>query len=48
VMGPIAAAAGVSTTLYAAGIIFLVITFGVIAMPSVWSFTGGGAPAADS
>jgi MFS family permease len=48
VMGPIAAAVGVSTTLYAAGIIFLVITFGVIAMPSVWNFTGGGAPAPDS
>jgi Major Facilitator Superfamily len=40
VMGPIAAAVGVSTTLYAAGIIFLVITFGVIAIPSVWGFTG--------
>jgi MFS family permease len=40
-VGPIAAAIGVSTTLYAAGGIFLVITIGVIAMPSVWNFDGG-------
>ncbi len=40
-VGPLAAAVGVSTTLYAAGGIFLVITVGVIAMPSVWSFDGG-------
>ncbi len=40
-VGPIAAAAGVSTTLYAAGGIFLLITVGVIAMPSVWNFDGG-------
>ena len=33
--GPIAVAVGVSTTLYAAGIIFLVITVGVISMPSI-------------
>jgi MFS family permease len=39
--GPIAAAIGVSTTLYAAGGIFLLITIGVIAMPSIWSFDGG-------
>lgn len=40
-VGPIAVAAGVSATLYAAGGIFLVITIGVIAMPSVWNFDGG-------
>jgi MFS family permease len=40
-VGPIAAAIGVSTTLYAAGGIFLLITVGVIAMPSVWNFDGG-------
>jgi len=39
-VGPIAAAVGVSTTLYAAGGIFLVITVGVIVMPSVWNFDG--------
>jgi MFS family permease len=39
-VGPIAAAVGVSTTLYAAGGIFLLITVGVIAMPSVWNFDG--------
>jgi len=39
-VGPIAAAVGVSATLYAAGGIFLVITVGVIAMPSVWQFEG--------
>jgi hypothetical protein len=38
--GPIAVAVGVSTTLYGAGIIFLVITVGVISMPSIWSFDG--------
>ncbi len=41
-VGPIAAAAGVSATLYAAGGIFLLITVGVIAMPSVWRFDGSG------
>jgi predicted MFS family arabinose efflux permease len=44
-VGPIAAAIGVSTTLYAAGGIFLVITVGVIAMPSVWNFDGGASQA---
>jgi MFS family permease len=40
-VGPIAAAVGVSTTLYVAGGFFLLITVGVIAMPSVWNFDGG-------
>jgi MFS family permease len=34
-VGPLSAAIGLSTTLYGAGIIFLVITIGVIAMPSI-------------
>ncbi len=40
-VGPLAVFIGVSTTLYGAGIIFLLITVGVIAMPSVWGFDGG-------
>ncbi len=39
-VGPIAAAVGVSTTLYTAGGVFLLITVGVILMPSVWNFDG--------
>ena len=39
-VGPIAVAVGVSATLYAAGIIFLVITVGVISLPSIWGFEG--------
>jgi hypothetical protein len=46
-VGPLAAAVGVSTTLYGAGIIFLVITVGVIAMPSVWNFQGGASQPAE-
>lgn len=38
--GPIAAAVGVSTTLYGAGGIFLIITLAVIAAPSIRNFTG--------
>jgi MFS family permease len=38
--GPIAAVVGVSSTLYAAGAIFLVITLAVIAVPSIRNFTG--------
>jgi MFS family permease len=38
--GPIAAVIGVSTTLYAAGGIFLIITLAVIAVPSIRNFTG--------
>jgi MFS family permease len=45
--GPIAAAVGLSATLNGAGIIFLLITVGVIAMPSVWNFDGSDAPAAE-
>jgi hypothetical protein len=37
--GPIAAVVGVSSTLYAAGAIFLVITLAVIAAPSIRNFT---------
>jgi hypothetical protein len=39
-VGPIAVAVGVSATLYAAGIVFLVITVGVVLMPSIWGFEG--------
>jgi MFS family permease len=39
--GPIAAVVGVSSTLYAAGAVFLVITLAVIAAPSIRNFTGG-------
>lgn len=39
--GPIAAAVGVSTTLYAAGGISLAITLALIALPSIRDFTGG-------
>lgn len=42
-VGPLAVFIGVSTTLYGAGAIFLLITVGVIAMPSVWNFEGGDA-----
>jgi MFS family permease len=38
--GPIAAVIGISTTLYAAGGIFLLITLAVIAVPSIRNFTG--------
>jgi hypothetical protein len=38
--GPIAAAIGVSSTLYAAGGIFLLITLALIAVPSIRNFTG--------
>jgi MFS family permease len=38
--GPIATAVGVSTTLYGAGGIFLIITLAVIAAPSIRNFTG--------
>jgi hypothetical protein len=41
VVGPLAVFIGVSTTLYGAGAIFLLITVGVIAMPAVWNFEGG-------
>jgi MFS family permease len=41
VVGPIASAIGVSTTLYAAGGIFLLLTFAVLAVPSVRNFDGG-------
>ena len=40
VVGPIAAVAGVSTTLYGAGAIFLLITVAVIAVPSIRNFSG--------
>ncbi len=43
-VGPIAVAVGVSATLYGAGIIFLAITLGVIAMPSIWGFEGVSTP----
>jgi hypothetical protein len=43
-VGPIAVAVGVSATLYGAGIIFLAITLGVIAMPSIWGFEGASTP----
>ena len=39
-VGPLAAAIGVSTMLYGAGVVFLLITVGVIAMPSIWNFDG--------
>jgi MFS family permease len=39
-VGPLAGAIGVSTTLYGAGVVFLLITVGVIAMPAVWGFDG--------
>jgi MFS family permease len=39
-VGPLSGAIGLSTTLYGAGIIFLLITVGVIAMPSIWNFDG--------
>lgn len=42
-VGPIAVAVGVSATLYAAGIVFLAITVGVILMPSIWGFEGSSA-----
>ncbi len=38
--GPVAALIGVSTTLYAAGGIFLLITLAVIAVPSIRNFSG--------
>jgi hypothetical protein len=38
--GPLAEVIGVSTTLYAAGGIFLLITLAVIAVPSIRNFTG--------
>lgn len=38
--GPLAAVIGISTTLYAAGGIFLLITLAVIAEPSIRNFTG--------
>jgi MFS family permease len=40
--GPTAALIGVSTTLYAAGGIFLLITLAVIAVPSIRNFSGAG------
>ena len=40
-VGPVAVAIGVSTTLYGAGAIFLLITVLVILMPSVRNFRGG-------
>ena len=43
VVGPIAAVAGVSTTLYGAGAIFLLITVAVIAVPSIRNFSGAAA-----
>jgi predicted MFS family arabinose efflux permease len=39
VSGPIAIAVGLSTTLYAAGILFLVLVLAVLAVPSVRNFT---------
>jgi MFS family permease len=39
-VGPLAATIGLPATLYGAGFIFLVITIGVVAMPSVWNFDG--------
>ena len=44
-VGPIAVAAGVSTTLYGAGAIFVLITILVILVPSVRTFRGGLPPA---
>ncbi len=44
--GPIAAAVGLSTALYGAGAIFMLLTLAVLAVPSVRNFTG--APARDS
>ncbi|HEX9481942.1 MAG TPA: MFS transporter [Solirubrobacteraceae bacterium] len=44
VVGPIAVAAGISTTLYGAGTIFLLITVLVILVPSVRTFRGGLSP----
>ena len=45
IAGPIAAAVGLSTALYGAGAIFMLITIAVLAVPSVRNFTGG--PARD-
>lgn len=40
--GPVAEAIGLSTTLYAAGGLFLVLILGVLAVPAVRNFGGGG------
>ena len=47
VVGPLAGAIGVSTTLYGAGAIFLLITLGLLMIPSIRDFTGGTQAAQD-